>query len=47
MLRAEELGLDYVVLHPGAHLGAGARGRASTPRRESLSGLHDRTRGCG
>jgi deoxyribonuclease IV len=23
MVRAEELGLDYVVLHPGAHLGAG------------------------
>jgi deoxyribonuclease-4 len=25
MVRAEELGLDYVVLHPGAHLGAGER----------------------
>src|SRR5262249_9846948 len=23
LLRAEELGLDYVVLHPGAHLGVG------------------------
>jgi deoxyribonuclease-4 len=23
MVRAEELGIDYVVLHPGAHLGAG------------------------
>jgi deoxyribonuclease IV len=25
MVRAEELGLDYVVLHPGAHLGLGER----------------------
>ncbi len=25
MVRAEELGLDYVVLHPGAHLGTGER----------------------
>src|SRR6185369_4743679 len=23
MVRAEELGIDYVVLHPGAHMGAG------------------------
>jgi deoxyribonuclease IV len=44
MVRAEELGLDYVVLHPGAHMGAGRElgiGAAAA----SLSDLHDRTRG--
>jgi deoxyribonuclease-4 len=46
MLRAEELGLDYVVLHPGAHLGAGPDDGA-TAAAASLSDLHDRTRGLG
>ena len=44
MVRAESLGLDHVVLHPGAHLGAGAEvglGRAA----ECLSLLMERTRG--
>jgi deoxyribonuclease-4 len=42
--RADELGLDYVVLHPGAHLGAGERdGIASVA--ESLAVVHERTRG--
>jgi deoxyribonuclease IV len=44
MLRAEELGLDFVVLHPGAHLGAGAEAGIGAAA-ESLSDLHDRTRG--
>jgi deoxyribonuclease-4 len=44
MLRAEELGLDYVVIHPGAHLGCGdAEGVARVAR--TLSWLHQRTRG--
>jgi deoxyribonuclease IV len=44
MCRAEELGLDYVVLHPGAHLGAGvADGIAAAA--DSLSELHARTGG--
>jgi deoxyribonuclease-4 len=30
MVRAEELGLDYVVLHPGAHLGSGEDQGATT-----------------
>jgi deoxyribonuclease IV len=44
MVRAEELGLDYVVLHPGAHLGAGER---EGVRRVALAlgELLDRTRG--
>jgi deoxyribonuclease IV len=44
MVRAEELGLDYVVLHPGAHLGDGEElglQRAAA----SFSWLHERTRG--
>jgi deoxyribonuclease-4 len=44
MVRAEELGIDYVVLHPGAHLGAGEEvglDRAA----ETLSWLMERTRG--
>ena len=44
MLRAEELGLDFVVLHPGAHLGAGAEAGIGAAA-ESLSDLYDRTRG--
>jgi deoxyribonuclease IV len=44
MLRAEELGIDYVVLHPGAHMGAG-RELGIELAAASLSDLHDRTRG--
>lgn len=44
MTRAEELGLDYVVLHPGAHLGCGADDGIAAAA-ASLSELHDRTRG--
>jgi deoxyribonuclease-4 len=44
MLRAEELGVDFVVLHPGAHLGAGPQEGISAAA-ASLSELHDRTRG--
>ena len=44
LTRAEELGLEYVVLHPGAHLGAGELdGIASAA--ESLDAVHERTRG--
>jgi deoxyribonuclease IV len=44
LTRAEELGLDYVVLHPGAHLGAGERdGIAAIAA--SLGAVHERTRG--
>jgi deoxyribonuclease-4 len=44
MVRAEALGLDYVVLHPGAHVGAGVQvgiARAAA----CLSRLMERTRG--
>ena len=44
LLRAEELGLDFVVLHPGAHLGAG-REEGIEAAAESLSEVHARTRG--
>jgi deoxyribonuclease-4 len=44
LLRAEELGLEYVVLHPGAHLGAGERDGIAAVA-ESLGAVHDRTRG--
>src|SRR3954470_7544869 len=44
MARAETLGLDYVVLHPGAHMGFGEDDGA-TAAAASLSDLHDRTRG--
>lgn len=44
MTRAEELGVDCVVLHPGAHLGCGEDGGA-TAAAATLSDLHDRTRG--
>jgi deoxyribonuclease IV len=44
MFRAEELGLDFVVLHPGAHLGVGAEAGIEAAA-ASLSDLHDRTRG--
>jgi deoxyribonuclease-4 len=44
LVRAEALGLDYVVLHPGAHLGAGvAVGVARAAKH--LSRLMERTRG--
>ena len=44
MLRAEELGLDFVVLHPGAHLGVGSDDGIAAAA-ASLSELHDRTPG--
>jgi deoxyribonuclease-4 len=44
MDRAEELGLDYVVLHPGAHLGCGEDDGISAAA-ASLSEVADRTRG--
>jgi len=44
MVRAETLGLDFVVLHPGAHMGTG-QDDGLTAAAESLSDLHDRTRG--
>ena len=44
MLRAEELGLDFVVIHPGAHLGCGDdEGIAAVAR--TITWLHQRTRG--
>jgi deoxyribonuclease IV len=44
LLRAEELGLDYVVIHPGAHLGCGeADGVEGVAA--SLSEVHDRVPG--
>jgi deoxyribonuclease-4 len=44
LVRAEELGLDFVVVHPGAHVGCGEdEGIAAVAR--SLSWLHERTRG--
>jgi len=44
LLRAEELGLAYVVLHPGSHLGCGeAEGLAAVSR--TISWLHARTTG--
>lgn len=44
LLRAEELGLDFVVLHPGAHLGCG-EGPGIDLAVESLAWLDARTRG--
>src|SRR3954467_2143820 len=44
LFAAEELGLDYVVLHPGAHVGAG-RDDGLDMAAESLSEVHERTRG--
>ncbi len=44
MFRAEELGLDFVVLHPGAHLGAGPDDGIAEAA-ASLSELHARTSG--
>ena len=44
LLRAEELGLDFVVLHPGAHLGAGREDGIGAAA-ESLSDVLERTRG--
>ncbi len=44
MERAEALGLAYLVMHPGAHMGAGeAQGLAQIVR--SLDDLHKKTRG--
>lgn len=44
LLRAEELGLDYVIIHPGAHLGCGERaGIAGVAA--SLSEVHGRVPG--
>jgi deoxyribonuclease-4 len=44
MLRAEELGLDFVVLHPGAHVGEGEEAGIAAAAR-TLGALHQRTRG--
>jgi len=44
MLAAENLGLDFVVLHPGAHVGAGRDDGIETAA-QSLSEVHRRTRG--
>jgi deoxyribonuclease-4 len=44
LLRAEELGLDYVVLHPGSHLGCG-EGTGISGIARSLSLVLERTRG--
>jgi deoxyribonuclease-4 len=44
LTRAEQFGLDYVVLHPGAHLGAGERDGIAAIA-ESLSAVHERTPG--
>jgi deoxyribonuclease-4 len=44
MARAEELGLDFVVLHPGAHLGAGTDDGVDAAA-ATLSDIHERTRG--
>ncbi len=44
LTRAEELGLEYVVLHPGAHLSAGERDGINLVA-ASLDAVHERTRG--
>jgi deoxyribonuclease-4 len=44
MFRAEELGLNHVVLHPGAHVGLGTED-GIVAAAESLSDLHRRTSG--
>ena len=44
MFAAENLGLDFVVLHPGAHVGAGRDDGIATAA-QSLSEVHRRTRG--
>ena len=44
MTRAEELGLDFVVLHPGAHLGVGSDDGVDAAA-ATLSDIHERTRG--
>ena len=44
LLRAEQLGLEYVVLHPGAHLGAGERDGLAMVA-DSLAAVHERTAG--
>ncbi len=44
-LRCEALGVDYVVLHPGAHMGAGAEAGVAHAA-ESLAWVLERTRGA-
>lgn len=44
LVRAEELGLDFVVLHPGAHLGVGTDDGVASAA-ESLTDVLGRTRG--
>lgn len=45
VLRCHQLGIPYVVVHPGAHMGAGERaGLAAVAR--SLDDVHARTRGA-
>jgi deoxyribonuclease-4 len=44
LVRAEELGLDHVVLHPGAHMGCGEEQGLATVA-ATLSAVHRRTRG--
>jgi deoxyribonuclease-4 len=44
LVRAEELGLDFVVVHPGAHVGCG-EDEGITAVARSLSWLGERTRG--
>jgi deoxyribonuclease IV len=44
-LRCEQYGIDYIVLHPGAHLGAGVDAGTSLIV-ESLSWVLERTRGA-
>jgi deoxyribonuclease-4 len=44
-LRCEALGVDYVVLHPGAHMGAGAEAGVAHAA-EALAWVLERTRGA-
>ena len=44
-LRCEELGIDHVVLHPGAHVGAGAEAGVARAA-ENLAWVLERTRGA-
>ena len=44
LLRAEELGLDYVIIHPGAHVGCGEAGGVQAVA-ASLSEVHQRVPG--